>query len=252
MAVKTWQPIVATDDHERFWKTVREVKDGIYSCLLENQVASYDDKAVKYEFLVSAWWYNKLMWGTTPGAYRNFAQQAVLQCEGTILDVGCGGLSHTTGIYAKAPNPLILLDYSIEMLRIARKRLIKTGYKPFSLEVPERILFLQADAFQLPFANETIDHLVSFGMLHLFDHKQEYISSLMRVLKQGGRFFFSALTIDRPLSRKYYQFLYKKKEMGAPLTSSEIVGLFKTYSSDIRYYTVGSMVFVSGIKNKPR
>ncbi len=219
------------------------VEDHIHSCFEHDNNAPYDSKAMRYESVVRSTLYNFVMWGTTPSDYARFAREALSSCKGTILDVGCGGLCHTARLYAQSGRNLILLDYSIVMLRLGKARIEKLA-NPF----PANIQMLHADAFHLPFAPSSIDNVVSFGVMHLFKPKQEYVSSLLGVLKLGGRFFFTSLTTDRSLSRLYIKYLEKQQELTDGLSSAEVVALFAGKTTTLHHKTIGSMVFIWGVK----
>jgi SAM-dependent methyltransferase len=151
---------------------IRKVESNIYSSLDNTPRTCYDKKAWIYEFLVGNFLYNKLMWGTSPGDYVDYAREVLAACEGTVVDVGCGGLMQTSRIYASRPQFTILADISLEMLRIGKHRILQQ----IGL-LPNHLTFLQADAFKLPFYECSVDNVVSFGMLHLFDNKQAFILS---------------------------------------------------------------------------
>ena len=219
------------------------VEEHIYSCFEHDNHAPYDSKAKRYESAVSSTIYNLVMWGTTPSDYVRFAKQALDSCSGTVLDVGCGGLCHTAKLYAQSAKDLILIDYSIVMLQLGKARIQKQANS-----FPANIHMLHADAFHLPFSPSSIDNVVSFGVMHLFKPKQEYVISLLDVLKPGGKFYFTSLTTDRRLSRPYIRFLEQKHELTQGLSSSEVVALFDGKTSVLHHKTIGSMVFVWGVK----
>ncbi len=221
----------------------KQVDACIYSCFEGNNNAPYDSKAKRYEFVVRSAIYNRMMWGTTPSDYVRFASEALENCNGTILDVGCGGLSHTAKLYAHSSKNLILLDFSIEMLRLGKARILKFR-KPF----PENILMLHADAFNLPFEKDSLDNVVSFGVMHLFKSKREYVSVLLSVLKPGGKFYLTSLTTDRGLSRRYIRHLEKQHELTDALSSAEVISIFNGQTTTLHHKTIGSMVFLWGEK----
>ena len=221
----------------------KQVEEHIYSGFEHDNHAPYDSKAKLYERVVRSSIYNKLMWGTTPSDYIRFAKEALDSCTGTILDVGCGGLSHTGKLYAHSTKQLILLDYSIEMLRLGKARILK-HHNPF----PENIHMLHADAFNLPFAKESLDNVVSFGVMHLFSRKAEYVTNLLDVLKTGGRFYFTTHTTDRRLSRRYIEHLQKQHEISNALSSAENLAFFTGKATELHQRMVGNMVFVWGVK----
>lgn len=222
---------------------LRKIEENIYSSLSSDGGSPYDSKAKVYEFLIGTFLYNKLMWGTTPANYADFARKAVKNCRGEILDIGCGGLSQTARVYSQIPNNLMLLDNSVEMLRIGKKRISDELGK-----IPENIKFIHANAFELPFENESVENIVSFGMIHLFDNKQEYINSIFRVLKPGGNFYFSSLTSDRDFSKKYIRFLQKRNEFGEAMSSGETLTLISENAGNFEHYMSGSMIFIYGRK----
>lgn len=223
-------------------KPVIRIDDHILSVLPDSFSAPYDNKARLYEFLVGTVLYNRIFWGTTPGDYTAFAEQAIRQSDGTLLDVGCGGLVQTAPLYARSQRPLWLLDNSVAMLRTGRRRLTE------QTESGNNIQFIQADAFHLPFDDGAFDTVVSFGMIHLFDNKQAFVAEALRVLKPGGDFHCSSLTTDRPFSAKYLAALHKRGEVGTPLSAAEILTLFPAGLHSISHRRTGSMVFINGRK----
>jgi ubiquinone/menaquinone biosynthesis C-methylase UbiE len=76
---------------------------------------------------------------------------------------------------------LIATDLNPPMLAVAR-----TKFRP-----DEAVEFQQADATNLPFANEAFDAVIcQFGMMFLPDKEKGYLEAA-RVLASGGRYFFS-------------------------------------------------------------
>jgi ubiquinone/menaquinone biosynthesis C-methylase UbiE len=76
---------------------------------------------------------------------------------------------------------LIATDLNPPMLAVARDK-----FQP-----DEAVEFQQADATDLPFANEAFDAVVcQFGMMFLPDKEKGYLEAA-RVLATGGRYFFS-------------------------------------------------------------
>jgi len=224
-------------------RPVQLIEPGIYSSFEILPVSSYDAKARAYEWLVRQTWYNRWMWGTLPTDYADFAREAVQGEPSEVLDIGCGGLSQTYRIYSKHNSPTVLLDYSLKMLQLGRKR-IMNGFG----HLPANLLFLQADAFHLPFKDDSFERVVSFGMIHLFNQKREYMNEALRVLKPGGSFHFSTLTTDRTVSKKYLCYLYKKNEVGMPVSSGEMLSMIHPLSTNLVHATKGSMLFLSGQK----
>jgi SAM-dependent methyltransferase len=223
--------------------TVRLSEPKVFSVLPKGSDAAYDKNAQLYERLVKSFFYNKIMWGTSPNDYTFFARQAVLLAKGLNLDIGCGGLAQTSEVYLETKQNFFLLDNSIEMLRIAKSRLIER-----SGQVPDNINFIHADAFNLPFPQGTFDNIFSFGMIHLFEDKLYFIDSALNALKAGGYFYFTCLTSDRIISRHYLNLLRRKGMVGQALYSKEVLRLFTGKVSNIQHFMRGSMIFILGKK----
>ena len=221
------------------------VEPGIYTSFETIQPSAYDAKAYAYEWLVKQGLYNRLMWGTRPSDYSGFAYRAVQGNPSEILDIGCGGLSQTHCVYRELSTPAVLLDSSLNMLRLGKKRI-----EDSLAQLPQNLAFLQAEAFLLPFADDSFERVVSFGMIHLFDQKQDFIREALRVLKPDGTFYFSVLTTDRHLSKKYLLFLQRKNEVGLPVSSEEMVSMIQPLCESLDVSVKGSMVFISGEKRK--
>jgi arsenite methyltransferase len=97
---------------------------------------------------------------------------------GIILDVGCGPASVTAALArAAGPGGLVLgLDRSEAML--ARAVRAESG--------PE-IGFLRADAQRLPLRDETVDAVVSIGVLQFIPDPSVALAEMARVLRPSGR-----------------------------------------------------------------
>ncbi len=96
-----------------------------------------------------------------------------------ILDVGCGTgeiTARLAGLYAGAS--IVGVDLIERHLDLARRRCV-----PFR----ERVSFRAADAFALPFADETFDLVVCRHMLQAVPRPQDAVAEMVRVLRPGGR-----------------------------------------------------------------
>lgn len=205
--------------------------------------APYDLKARYYEKLVGTKLFNRFFWGTTPDDYKAFAKDAIVGSGKEILDIGCGGLAQTAQLYLSTDNNCTLADRSVGMLKVARQRLMeKTG------AMPSNIQLLQTDAFHLPFADHTFDTICSFGTIHLFDNKQEFVNETLRVLKKGGRFYYLSMTSQTLISNLFMSALRWFNEFGIVCSAEETVALFDNDALKVNSYMKGSVVFISGEK----
>lgn len=96
-----------------------------------------------------------------------------------ILDVGCGTGEITARLARLYPNSaLVGVDLIARHLELAGRRCAEFG---------ARVTFREADAFALPFANDTFDLVVCRHMLQAVPRPQEAMAELVRVVRPGGR-----------------------------------------------------------------
>ncbi|WP_160712573.1 class I SAM-dependent methyltransferase [Chitinophaga solisilvae] len=221
----------------------KEAAPGILSALENTRGAAYDNKAIFYERLVSTMLFNKLCWNVNRDDFKKFAAMPVLQSAGNVLDIGCGGLAQTADLYSRTTHICTLLDRSLEMLRIAKGRLTaRCG------AIPSNITLLQANAFQLPFDDSSYDTICSFGTIHLFDNKQDFLHEMLRVLKPGGKFYFYTMTNETIISRLFMELLRLFNEFGVVLSRQQTCALFDSKTLSVQHYMKGSVLFIYGQK----
>lgn len=95
-----------------------------------------------------------------------------------VLDLGCGHGDSALRLAAEGAF-VIGLDISMQFVRRSRER----------IETYEKAGWVQDDAERLPFANETLDAVVSFGTLHHLPHPEQAVLEISRVLRPGGWLF---------------------------------------------------------------
>lgn len=101
----------------------------------------------------------------------------------TILEIGCGSAPCSRWLVTRGAHP-IALDLSAGMLGHARAAARRTG-----IDVP----LVQADACELPFADECFDLVFSaFGAIPFVADSAGAMREVARVLRPGGRWVFSA------------------------------------------------------------
>ncbi|MEW5251432.1 bifunctional demethylmenaquinone methyltransferase/2-methoxy-6-polyprenyl-1,4-benzoquinol methylase UbiE [Microbulbifer discodermiae] len=112
----------------------------------------------------------------------------------TILDIA-GGTGDLTARFARIVGPegqVVLADINESMLRVGRDRLLDRG-------IAGNVVPVQADAQYLPFADDTFDCItIAFGLRNVTD-KDLALSSMLRVLKPGGRLL--VLEFSKPESK---------------------------------------------------
>ena len=103
----------------------------------------------------------------------------------TILDIGCGG-GLLTNPLAKKGHHVTGVDLSVSSLEFARRS-----------DATGRVLYLQADAHNLPMQDETFDVVCAMDLLEHVDKPDLVIAQASRLLKPSGLFFFH--TFNRTL-----------------------------------------------------
>ncbi|WP_206485761.1 malonyl-ACP O-methyltransferase BioC [Thalassotalea sp. G2M2-11] len=98
----------------------------------------------------------------------------------TVLDLGCG-TGFFTNILAEHFDQVIGLDFSNKMLHFAKE------------QRSDVITWLEADAYKLPIADNSIDLIYSNLMIQWCADLDSVLTELLRVLKPGGLFIFSTL-----------------------------------------------------------
>lgn len=225
-------------------RTLRLVEDGIHSVLEDAPHDHlYDRRATVYDLVVSTRLYNRLMWGTLPSDYIMFARRALeSQADGIHLDAGCGSLLFTALDYVESKRQIIAFDQSLEMLRRARKRLLK-----LSGSTPSHIFLLQADLSDLPFRSQSFSTILCLNVLHHFAHATELIRNLKELLAGDGHLYLTSLvTNSRAVGDSYLKALYKAGDFVRPRSSEDLEKLFgESMNQKPDYRTKGNMAFVS-------
>jgi len=213
-------------------RRIQEVDRGIFSALRANApLGRYDARGLAplYDNLIGSRLYNRLVWKADRREYGRFERHAIDSAEGWMLDAGCGSLVFTADVISRgSQRPIVLLDYSIEMLRRARRRLEKCAGC-----VPENLILLQGDLFDLPFRPTTFTTVSAPFVIHLFQDVAPLIESLEHVLAPGAGLFVTSL-ISRPGSRFsnwYLQRLHKAGEVAAPRTAAQVQQLIEAAST---------------------
>jgi demethylmenaquinone methyltransferase/2-methoxy-6-polyprenyl-1,4-benzoquinol methylase len=150
--------------------------------------AVFDSVAGNYDLM------NDLM---SAGAHRFWKRFTLsltgLRPGGRVLDVagGTGDLAVGLARQVGRSGQVVLTDINAAMLDAGRDRLIDAG-------LVGNVLCVQADAEQLPFADESFDCVtIGFGLRNITD-KARALASMRRVLKDGGQLL--VLEFSTPVS----------------------------------------------------
>jgi len=204
---------------------------------------TYDAQAVQYDKLISNGLYNRLMWGNSPKNYADFCRQGINSNKGgAITDIGCGTLGFTYKVYADNTNKeLYLCDLSFEMLHLGKQRIDKLQ------KDTSQITFLRSDAMNMPFKENALETVLSFGILHIFEKPLQLVKEMARIVKPEGQVFITSLCTERKWSARYLRLLQKKGHVAEPLSAAAIRNLVEQGGISITAFKV--MAYISGIKS---
>ena len=182
------------------------VEPHIFSILSDIKVSStYDTKfGYIYDRVACNPIYNRIMWGYSITIFNSIACDALRSTnKGNVLDLGCGSLAFTAKTYTQySKRPVILVDQSLNMLRIAKTRLIKINGM-----VPDNMVFLHADALQLPLREKSFDTIISENLLHCLDDTKSLLKGLKNILSENGKIYFTTLVKNNRFADRYLEAL---------------------------------------------
>lgn len=108
----------------------------------------------------------------------------------TILDLGCGSGIDTV-IAARRTGPagkVIGLDFLPEMLERTRRAAAEAGLS--------NVETVEGEMENVPLPDDSVDHVISNGVINLSPRKQRVMFECARVLKLGGKLCVSDITIN--------------------------------------------------------
>jgi arsenite methyltransferase len=121
----------------------------------------------------------------------NHLRYAAIQPGETVLDVGCGGGIDTV-IAAHRVGPsgeVIALDFLPEMLARTEKAVAEAGLG--------NVRLLEGEMEAIPLPDESVDLIISNGVVNLSARKSRAMVECARVLRPGGRLCVSDLTVEQ-------------------------------------------------------
>lgn len=178
---------------------LRLIEPHIYSVLPDVDVANpYDTRfGYIYDWIGCNPIYNRIIWGYSVELFARIASEALRSfAQGNVLDLGCGSLAFTAKTYIQySERPVVLVDQSLKMLRIAKSRLMKING-----DLPGNMVFLHADALRLPFQEKSFKTIISENLLHCLSDTRHLITGLKNILSEDGEMFFISMAIWHPFT----------------------------------------------------
>ncbi len=191
--------------------------------------------------------YCKIVWGFQDTAYApELLRWLPDSFGGKMLDVPVGTGVLTEKKYAHMKNAqIVCLDYSNEMMEIARSRFRSAGI--------ENVSFQQGDVGYLPFRNESFDIILSMNGFHAFPAKEAAFYETRRVLKKGGS-FIGCFYISGETKRTdfFVRHLYVPKGWFTPpfLTKTELSEKLRSLYGGYELYNIGSIAYFKCIRQQ--
>lgn len=136
-------------------------------------------RAVKKQFSRNAAGYVKSAIHSKGGDLRKLVEMATLTPETVVLDVATGG-GHVANALAPLVKKVITYDLTQEMLDVAENFISGNGHR--------NVDYVQGDAEQMSFPDETFDLVTCRIAPHHFPHIEVFVQEVARVLKSGGEF----------------------------------------------------------------
>lgn len=124
----------------------------------------------------------------------NPVRHAELRTGETVLDIGSGGGIDTI-LAARGVGPTgraIGLDVLDEMIRRARIHAAAAGVEGWTE-------FVRGEMESIPLPDESVDVVISNGVINLSPRKSRVLAEIHRVLKPGGRLCVADLTVEDEL-----------------------------------------------------
>jgi ubiquinone/menaquinone biosynthesis C-methylase UbiE len=224
---------------------LRRIEPGIYSVLSAAEDGVSYDRAfgTLYDRVACSRLYNRWVWGYSTTEYHSLCRDALgSSAAGWVLDAGCGSLAFTAPtIAAYAGRPVVLLDRSLKLLKIAKSRLAVSGGR-----IPPNIVLLHADVLQLPFKPGCFGTLIALNLLHVFadDDVRRMLQEMRRVLMDGGRVYMTTLIENRRLADHYLRLWGRAGEL-VPRNANRLQALLETLAMSIACRVRGNLAFIT-------
>jgi SAM-dependent methyltransferase len=226
---------------------IAEIEDDIFDLAPSAppllHVAHYDRMGWLYDAVCGTAAYGNLVWGAPPHRSRDFAEQVFASRDaGPHVEVGCGSLLFTAPLYDRdRGRPVILVDQSLEMLRMARARLrTRIG------RMPSYVALVRGDARGLPFAPAFATTVLSMHVLHVVDDRESFLKTLAALAApRVSTIAFTSLVTTGSFRDAFLSMLHRAGELSSPVSALALERLARaSLPGSISIERAGNMTFV--------
>jgi len=221
---------------------LRTVEPNIYSVLPDNESGNeYDSEfGFIYDLVACNPIYNRLIWGYSVKIFSQTASEALHSShDGHVLDIGCGSMAFTAKTYSQySDRPVVLVDKSLKMIRMAKSRILKENGN-----IPDNIIFLHADALQLPFQTNTFTTILSENLLHCLGDTGLLLKQLKTIISKNGKMYFTTLVKSNRWADKYLQALADSDKL-ISRSVDDHKEIFKQVGMAAKYETMGNLLLI--------
>jgi ubiquinone/menaquinone biosynthesis C-methylase UbiE len=203
---------------------------------------SYDKSfGALYDIIACNRFYNRLVWGYWTSAFHSFCVDALRSStNGWVLDAGCGSLAFSAKVYVRhTDRPVIFLDQSIKLLRLAISRIVRLNGN-----IPQNIVFVHGDALQLPFKPKNFSVIISLNLLHVIEDIQKVLFGLRNILTENGIISFTTLIENNRFADKYLHMWGKAGEL-FPRNINQLTSVLDALGMSVKQQIEGNMAFIS-------
>ena len=117
----------------------------------------------------------------------NHLRHAEIGPDDVVLDLGCGAGIDTI-LAARRAGRVIGLDFVLEMLERTQAAAAAAGLG--------NVETVEGEIEAIPLADDSVDHVISNGVINLSARKARVLAECARVLRPGGRLTVSDLTVE--------------------------------------------------------
>jgi arsenite methyltransferase len=120
----------------------------------------------------------------------NHLRSARIEPGTSVLDIGCGtGIDTILAAHRTGPTGRVMaLDFLPEMLERTARAAREAGL--------ENVETLEAEMEEIPLLDDSVDVVISNGVINLSPRKARALAECARVLRPGGELCVSDLTVD--------------------------------------------------------